>query len=116
MITNPTVKHNLSQLLARAEGDKQQVSSRSDKCALLGTCCPLVSLLPDLSKSRGGVGAPGQRHLVAPCCAGSPSTTSCAQSARLSSNISVASSGSVAVTALRAKRPPKTAEKMLRHQ
>lgn len=25
MITNPTVKHNFSQLLARAEGDKQQV-------------------------------------------------------------------------------------------
>jgi hypothetical protein len=25
VITNPTVKHNFSQLLARAEGDKQQV-------------------------------------------------------------------------------------------
>lgn len=25
LITNPTVKHNCSQLLARAEGDKQQV-------------------------------------------------------------------------------------------
>jgi hypothetical protein len=28
VITNPTVKHNLSQLLAKAEGDKQQVRSR----------------------------------------------------------------------------------------
>lgn len=27
MISNPTVKHNFSQLLARAEGDKKQVGA-----------------------------------------------------------------------------------------
>lgn len=41
VITNPTVKHNFSQLLARAEGDKKQVGAEW-LIAFWGTLLPIV--------------------------------------------------------------------------